>query len=168
MEITYQLTEKDFVQAYIAHRKRSPFGKWTYRVELSVMPLLAIAIIFGLVLQHGVRLTKDYFPFLWLVLLWILILEIWPRWTMKQQFRKQPGAHGPRAVTFDGDGTRWRWDGGSSEIEWKNYIRWIDGEDQFLFYTSPACFNILPTRNLQPAQVAELRELLNQNIRTAK
>jgi hypothetical protein len=87
---------------------------------------------------------------------------------MKQQFRKQPGAQGPRTVTFDTDGVHWRWDGGSADVAWKNYIRWTEGNNQILFYTSPACFNIVPKRALDAAQLAELREMLKQNIQLAK
>jgi len=166
--IAYQLSEKDFIAAYATHRKRKAFGKWINRIVFWLTLLVAAAIIFGLILQHGVRLTKDYLPFSCLVLLWILILEAWPRWTVKQQFRKQPGAQGPRTVSFDADGLHWLWDGGSADVAWKNYIRWAEGKDQILFYTSPACFSILPTRALDPVQLAELREVLKQNIRTAQ
>jgi len=54
--------------------------------------------------------------------------------------------------------------GGSNEMAWKNYIRWVQGNKQILFYTSPASFDILPTGNMEAAQLAELREMLKTNI----
>jgi len=62
-----------------------------------------------------------------------------------------------------GDGT-----GGAGDIEWKNYIRSVEGKNQILFYTSPACFNILPKRAVAEEQLRELRDLLKQNIRPGK
>ena len=165
MQITYQLTEKDFVEAYSTHRKRNPFGRWSRRIVSGIVVLAAAAIIIGLIAEHGIRPTKDSLPFFGLVVFWFAILWLWPRWTMKQQFRKQPGAHGPRMVTSDADGAHWRWDGGSGDIAWKNYIGWVEGKNQILFYTSPACFNILPVQGMLPQQVIDLRELLKQNIR---
>jgi len=99
--------------------------------------LVAVAIIFGLILQHGIQLTKDYLPLFGLVVFWFLILWAWPRWTMKQQFRKQPGAQGPRTVTFDADGVHWRWDGGSADVAWKNYIRWRKARIKFFSIPLP-------------------------------
>jgi len=69
---------------------------------------------------------------------------------------------------FDGTGAHWRWNGGTGDVEWRNYIRWVEGKNQFLFYTSPGCFNILPKRALNSDQLAELRDTLKQNVSVAK
>ncbi len=57
-----------------------------------------------------------------------------------------------------------RWNGGSSDVEWKNYVRAFEGKNQFLLYTSPACFNIIPKRVMTQEQLLELQRLLKQNI----
>jgi hypothetical protein len=77
---------------------------------------------------------------------------------------KQPGAQGQRNVLLDGSGVHWRWDGGCADIEWKNYVRSLEGKKQFLLYTSPACFNIIPKHALTPQELIELRALLKENI----
>jgi hypothetical protein len=118
MEISYELTEKDFSEALVVHRNRNTLSKWSRRIL----------------------------------------------WTMRRQFRKQPGAHGPRKVLLDSSGAHWRWNGGSADVEWKNYIRSVEGRNQILFYTSPACFNIVPKRALETEQLSEVREMLKQNI----
>lgn len=100
--------------------------------------------------------------------MWFLVLWWLPRWSMSRQFFKQPGAHGPRTLLLDELGAHWRWNGGSSDIEWKNYIRSVEGKSQFLFYTSPACFNILPKRALEAEQLVELRTLLKQHIPSSR
>ncbi len=69
---------------------------------------------------------------------------------------------------FDAEGTHWRWDGGSADIEWKNYIRWVEGKGQILLYRSPATFEMLPTRALLPEQLTELREMLGREIRNLR
>ena len=165
MQISFELNEKDFVQAYITHRERTPFGKWVNRILLWLVLLFMVSIIVGLILNiDGPRVAKEYLPLSCLAFFWILVLEAWPHWAMKRQFRKQPGAHGPRTLTLDADGTHWRWDGGSSDVAWRNHICWVEGRSQILFYTSPTGFNMLPKRALQPTQLAQLRELLKQHI----
>jgi hypothetical protein len=52
----------------------------------------------------------------------------------------------------------------SSQQSWKSYLRSVESKECFLLYTSPGCFNIVPKRVLQPAQVDELRELLRTHI----
>ena len=109
--------------------------------------------------------TKTLLPFFAVVALWLLLLAGLPlSLSARRQFLKQPGARGPRTVVFDDIGAHWRWNGGSSDIEWKNYIRSVEGENQFLLYTSPACFNIIPKRAIGEARLNEIQGLLKQNI----
>jgi len=125
-------------------------------------------VLFGFLVNPSAQMAKDLLPLLGLVIAWIAIIWILPRWSMRRQFLKQPGAHGPRTLLLDSTGAHWRWDGGSSDVEWRNYILSVEGKNQFLFYTSPACFNILPKRALAAAQLSEIRELLKQNIHIPK
>jgi len=65
---------------------------------------------------------------------------------------------------MDATGVHWRWNGGASDVEWKNYIRYVESKRQFLLYLSPAAFNMVPKRALTSEQVSEFRTLLAQNI----
>ncbi len=164
MQITYELTQKDFTESYVVHRNRGGWRKWSRRLFVWIGVLFTAFILLGFLVKPSVQAARNLLPFFALVGAWIVLLGIWPRWMMGRQFSKQPGAHGIRTVVFDVSGAHWRWNGGSSDVEWKNYIRSVEGQNQFLLYTSPACFNILPKRALAGEQLAELRELLKQNI----
>ncbi|MGA9040981.1 MAG: YcxB family protein [Terriglobales bacterium] len=168
MQIAYELTQKDFIEAYSAHRNRSPLSKWSRRIFICIAGLSTAVIALGFLVKPSVQAAKALLPFFGLFAAWILILWVLPRWTMRRQFLRQPGAHGPRTVLFDASGAHWRFDGGSSDIEWRNYIRSVEGKNQILFYTSPACFNILPKRAIAAEQLSEIRLLLKQSIQTRK
>jgi hypothetical protein len=166
MEITYELTQEDFTEAFTAHRSRSSAIRWVRIIAFWLVIAFASFVLYGSVRAHN---TKSLLPFFFLAILWLVVIwGIIPRWYMRRQFTKQPGAHGPRKLTLDASGAHWRWNGGSAEVEWRNYIRSVEGVNQILFYTSPSCFNILPKRALNPDQLVELRALLAQNIRREK
>jgi hypothetical protein len=168
MQIAYELTLKDFTQSYIAHRNRGVFRKWARRIFVWSAGLSMAFILFGFLIKPSAQMAKDLIPLFGLFFMWVAVLWLLPRWTMRRQFLQQPGAHGPRTVLLDATGVHWRWNGGTSDVEWKNYIKLVDGKDQLLFYTSPACFNILPKRALATEQLTEIRQLLTQNIKSPK
>lgn len=164
MQIMFELTEQDFVNAYKTHCNRGPSSKWRWAVWVCFL-VVFLGVIFHLITMD----TSDRSHYVLLAILaiaWFVVIRSLQLFNMRKQFRKQPGAHGPRTVVFDSAGAHWRWDGGSNEIAWKNYIRWVQGNKQILFYTSPASFDILPIGNMEAAQLAELQEMLKRNIQS--
>ena len=164
MQIEYELTQKDFTESYTVHRNRKGLTKWARRLFTWIVALFAIFILFGFAVKPSLEMARGLLPFFGLIVLWLGILWALPWWLMRRQFLSQPGAHGPRTAALDDSGTHWRWNGGSSDVEWRNYIRSLEGKHQILFYTSPACFNILPKRALTAEQLNELRGLLKERI----
>jgi hypothetical protein len=164
MEITYELTQKDFTESFVAHRNRRPFVKWARRSIVWVTLLGLAFLLFGSIRSGN---TRALLPFFGVVGLWLLVLAGLPMWWgARRQFLKQPGARGVRTVSFDDIGAHWRWSGGSSDVEWRNYVRSVEGKNQFLLYTSPACFNIVPKRALSQEDLSQVRSLLKQRILT--
>jgi hypothetical protein len=164
MQIDYELTQKDFTDSFAAHRNRNIVSRWLMRLFMSFAVVVGVFLAFGLIVKPNAQDTKNLMPFFLLIFLWIGVLRVLPRWNARRQFLKQPGAQGSRTVLIDASGVHWRWNGGSSDIAWKNYVRSLEGKNQFLLYTSPACFNIIPKRNLTPEGLLELRALLKQNV----
>jgi hypothetical protein len=164
MQIDYELTQRDFTDSFAAHRNRNIFSKWLTRLFMSFTIVLAAILVFGLIVKPNGQDAKTLMPYFVLAFLWIGITRVLPRWSALKQFSKQPGAQGPRTVLMDATGVHWRWNGGSSDVAWKNYVRALEGKNTFLLYTSPVCFNIIPKRFLTPEGLLELRALLKQNI----
>jgi hypothetical protein len=168
MQISYELTQNDFTESYSVHRNRKTWLKWARKIFIRIAVLFAAVILFGFLIKPSVQQAKGLAPLFVLIAMWIGVLWLLPRWMMRRQFLGQPGAHGPRSLTLDATGAHWRWNGGSSDVDWKNYIRWTEGKNQILFYTSPACFNILPKRAIAAEQLNAIRSMLTQNIEVAK
>jgi YcxB-like protein len=164
MQIQYQLTEKDFFEAFRTHRNRTTLKKWTMRTFFVLVLGFMAFLFYGSLLAHN---TRKLMPLFVITLLWVAFMVALPWWSARRQFRGQPKARGPKTLLLDSSGAQWQWDGGFTTTQWKDYIRWVEGKDQVLFYTSPVCFNILPKRALDSHQLDELRALLTQNIRPA-
>ena len=164
MQIDYELTQQDFIDSFAAHRNRNVFGKWLTRIFIWVVFGFAALLGVGLLVQRNAETAKALVPFFFLISFWIGIPRV-IRWrSARNQFLKQPGAQGPQSVSLDGAGVHWRWNCGSSDVAWQNYIRVVEGRKHFLLYASPACFNIVPKRALTPETLLELQSLLKQNI----
>ena len=168
MEISYELTEKDFRDAIIAHRNRTKSSKWAYRVLMILaMALLGINLI-GIVMRPITRSLPHDFPIAIIMLWGIGTLWCGPRLTAKRQYVKQPSAHGARTVLMDSDGIHWRWNEGTADNKWNHYVRFVESKDHFLIYSSPACFNIVPKRAMSVEDMANLRGLVAQNLPNSK
>lgn len=168
MQISYELTQRDFTEAYTVHRNRKIWSKWTRRVFIWIAGLSTAVVLFGFLVKPSWEQAKALMPLFVLVPMWIAVLWLLPWWLMRRQFLQQPGAHGAKTLTLSETGAIWKWNGGSSDVEWKNYIRYTEGKNQILFYTSPACFNIVPKRAIAPEQLSELRDQLKKYIQVAK
>jgi hypothetical protein len=164
MEATCQLTQKDFLDSLVAHRNCSPLREWSFRLMVILIFVVSGAGLIDVAMSPTRQSLTTVAPLFVLVALWAAVIWLSPRQSARKQFLQQPGAPGPRTVVLDATGAHWRWDGGSAEVEWKNYIQSLDSKGHFLLYTSPFCFNILPKRALTPDQVSEARALFAQNL----
>src|SRR5207248_6931538 len=67
-----------------------------------------------------------------------------PRVSARQQFSRTPSFSAPKAMSCNPDGILW--DGGSTELEWKSFIRLHETKRLLLLYTSPSFFQLVPKR----------------------
>jgi YcxB-like protein len=115
-------------------------------------------------MSRGSQLISGLAPVLLFLLVWAYLLWVAPWLSARTQFLKQPAAQGQRTGSFDGDGVKWQWEGGTSVVEWKTYIRWMESKNEILICSSPIQCGIVPKRALNAEQLSELRTLLTQKI----
>ncbi len=165
MTLTYELLQRDFYEALVAHRNRSAWTKWFLRFMVLVLVLAIGSVVFGAVLVPDLHFAKNNaFSLVLLGAFWTFFLWGQPWLAAKNQFGKQPSAQGPRTMSLDDGGIHWKWNGGSADIEWKNFVCFLDSKNQFLLYSSPACFNIVPKRALMPDQIDAFRQLVSAKL----
>jgi len=162
MELTYELTQMDFYESIVAHRTRSTTLKWAFRI-VSISLVVGAGLLILAVCLAATNLASVA-PIVIIAVGWLAVVWFLPRLAARTQYRKQPGAHGPKTVVLDDTGVHLRWDGGSADVQWKTYFRHLESKHQFLLYSSPVTFNMLPKRALTPEQVCELRAFLQQKL----
>ena len=162
VQVTFEFTQKDFFQSYVAHRKRSAVSKWSFRLLASLVFTLAVLFTVAAGTTHPAFSNVAMAVLSWGY--WALLLWGLPWWFARRQFQNHPMAHGARKIVADADGLHVAWTGGSANMNWSNLVRYIEAKNQFLLYTSPACFNIIPKRALTPEQLSDFRSLLQERI----
>ena len=164
MEVTYELRQRDFYDSLIAHRNRSALTKWGNRM-LSILAVVVVTIgLVGLFVQRNSQALSNLAGLSVLAGFWLALVWALPWWNAKAQFAKQPSAQGPRKMILDDVGIHWQWNGGSAEINWANFVRWVESDSEVLIYSSPVCFNMIPKRALSPTQLTDLRTRLSQHL----
>lgn len=163
VEITYDLTQRDFYDSLIAHRGRSSVSKWSFRLAFGLIFLLPAL---GLAILEIIPKTTlaTVVPLFVLAAFWAIFMWGVPWWSARTQFLQQPSAQGSKTMALDQSGIHWRWKSGQADVEWTNFIHFLESQTVFLLYTSPACFNIVPKRALSPEQTESLRDLLSEKL----
>jgi hypothetical protein len=166
MELTYDLTQRDFYDSFMAHRRRTPALMWSFRLLFGltfIFPVIGVAVL-ATDRQAEVVTVAPLFA---LAAFWAIFIWVIPWWSARSQFWQQPAAQGSKTMTLDGSGIHWRWRNGQAHIEWTNFIRFLESKTVFLLYTSPACFNIVPKRAFAPDQTDSFRSLLEEKLGAA-
>jgi hypothetical protein len=139
--------------------------KWAVRLFVAGLAGIAMTGVIVSATTHNTNAISNVFPLILLVLIWVALFWIAPWRGARTQFLKQPAVRGLRITVLDNTGVHQKWDGGSSDVEWKSYIRWLEAKNQILLYSSPVSFGMIPKRAMNDAQLSELRTLLTQNIK---
>ncbi len=165
MEITYELTERDFREAFVAHRNaRLAFRLATRMFGAGMVLLLLASVLAGILLPGGRQTLQSLMPVYLLFGAIVLVIWLGPWQAARSQFRGQPAARGPKTLTTTDSGMEWEGTTAKSEVHWPAYVRWCESNSMLLIYPSPALFVIVPKRAFTPEQLAEFRQLLEQNI----
>lgn len=161
MECTYTLTQQDIFEAIIATRNRKKWVKWCFRIIIPVSLILVGLSIFAFPLS---KLAANVLPLLAFLFIWLFMTWGSPWLVARTQFLKSPSLQGERTALFHDNGVQWNWDGGSSSVEWKTYIRWMETKNDVLLFTSPIQCAIVPKRALNTELLFQLRNLLSKHV----
>jgi hypothetical protein len=157
MEVRYQCTADDYVEAQRAHARKSSgyyvllvLGILSVLTGLTIM--LRVSLGSGLVVAFGGIFWLSWFP---------LFLS---RWRIKRDFRKHPNLGVPCALVADGDGLKTQSNVTQSQSAWRAYSKFLESPNLFLIYPGARMFFMVPKRAFSSVELEEFRRLLHQNL----
>jgi hypothetical protein len=162
MEVTYEVTKADLVDSVKAHRNRTAFSRWFPRIIATIAFVAAGVGLLQMASDRTNQTFSNFAPIFVLAALWAGIIWASPWLFAKRMFG--PSLKGPRTIQVDAGGLHLRWSGGKSDFAWNNFIRYLEGKNHFLLYTSRALFTVVPKRAFGAQQLFEFRTILAQNI----
>src|ERR1051326_2388530 len=104
MEISYTLTERDFVHAFYAHFMRVTVRRWYLWPLIIFLALILLSGISLLVLRPSQQTWSSVAPLFGVFGVWAALLLIIPRFSASKQFRGQPAAQGEKKAIIDSAG----------------------------------------------------------------
>jgi len=164
MQVTYELTPRDFLESFLAHRNRNTFVKWLFWLAAAVLFLVAGEALLLLATRPSIEILCRVALPVGLAAAWAALMWILPWWQARTQFAKYPPAQRSRTLLVDAMGVHWRWPGRAVDTPWNNVFRSLEAKNHFLLYTSPGSFNIVPKRALTPEELSDFRSLLAQHL----
>ncbi len=162
-QITYQVTEDDYINAQRLHRQRSSrwahFGRW-------------IMVLIGLAFAGLSLFTK-----LWWGVVVGLVYATMPWWMhrliseplARRQYRKYPAIHQPQTLGVNDNGVVCSSIAGESRLTWNLITRWTQDDNYLLLYVQPRLYFIIPKRADNAGTViGRLQQLLAQHLGPAR
>src|SRR5206468_9305517 len=109
--VTYQLSQRDFLDLHIAHRNRSVLAKWSFRLILSIAFIFLGLGLVSVAVRPNSQNLSGLVPMFAIPIMWAVLMWGSPWWAARNQFSKQSVAHGPRTMRLDSTGVHWRDEG---------------------------------------------------------
>jgi hypothetical protein len=164
MQLSYELTEQDFLEAQLFHRNRSR----AFLFLVAVMGIFAAFSAYNCLSRPQSDAISCLLPLVIVLAFWALALWWLPKRRPRSLYRNQPGVHGPMSLIVDDEGIQEKGALASSQAKWQSLIRWRETKNTFMIYPSPCTFYAVPKRAFTPEQLDEFRALLGNNVKPPK
>jgi len=166
MIFEYQLNEDDFVDAQRMHMRKA-LG----RVSRAAFVLFGIIIVSAIVVtiywftRGSSEVGHQLQPFVLFVTVGVLvILYIWSGIPYRRHFRKIRALQTPMKFAVNEDEVLASSARGEGKIAWTAFEDWRESKKNFLLYSQPNLFHVVPKRVMQSHQISVFRDLLKNRI----
>ena len=157
MEIKYQCSLQDYLEAQYAHCRRSPAY---YTILGCIFAFVGAVGTYQLVTEGYPR---GLLPFS-VIIFWVLLRFVYrPLW-FRRDFRKNPNFTREQTVRIDEDGLSYKNEVAQSEIKWSAFTRFRETANLFMLYSSARLFQVVPKRAFEGTLLEEFRKLLQRKV----
>ena len=158
MNITYQLSQEEYLQAVNLHQKQRHRA-----VKLAIYIALAtIIVVVGTDFSNTREIITNILAAFFSISFYMLFVRMIPAYQAKSIYTKSPILKNEITLRISGKGIRFDNKGKENTIPWSAFSKWKKDEKFYLLYTSPRQFNVIPTRVMSDIQKKEFDDYLEK------
>jgi hypothetical protein len=163
MNITYQLTPEEYLQAVNLHHQ-----KGTRLLRLAIYIALAtIIVLFGTDFSNTREIITNIIAAFFSIAFYMLFVRILTAYQARNVYRKSSILPYEITLHISGKGIRFDKMDTKGSIPWNAFQKWKSDDAFYLLYTNPRRFNVIPSRAFNEKQIKEfdayLQKYISQN-----
>jgi hypothetical protein len=160
MNITYQLTQDEYLQAVNLHHK-----KGRRAVTLAIYITLAtMIVIVGTDFSNNREIITNIIAAIFSISFYLLFVRILTAYQAKSVYQKSATLAHEITLHISGKGIKLDKNSNDISIPWSAFNKYKNDEQFYLLYTNPRRFNVIPTRALSEKQKEEFDAYLEKYI----
>jgi hypothetical protein len=160
MNITYQLTQDEYLQAVNLHHQ-----KGTRLLRLTIYIALAtVIVIFGTDFSNTREVITNIIAAFFSIAFYMLFVRMLTLYQARSVYKKSAVLPYEITLHISGKGIKFDKFSNKGSIPWSVFNKSKRDEKFYLLYTNPRRFNVIPTRALNEKQKKEFDEYLTKYI----
>ncbi|GIT97347.1 YcxB family protein [Sulfurovum sp. TSL1] len=160
MNITYQLTQEEYLQAVNLHHKK---GKRTFILAIYVM-LATLIVIVGTDFSNTREIMTNTIAAFFSISFYMLFVRVLSAYQAKNVYQKSTTLPNEVTLHISGKGIKLDKKRHHAAIPWRAFSQWKNDERFYLLYTNPRQFNVIPVRAMSEIEKKELNTYLQKYI----
>ncbi len=160
MNITYQLTQDEYLQAVNLHHKK---GKRVFMLAIYAM-LATVIVIVGTDFSNSREIITNSVAAFFSISFYMLFVRMLSAYQAKSVYQKSTTLPYEITLHISGKGIKLDKNSNDASIPWSAFSKWKNDEKFYLLYTNPRRFNVIPVRAMSEVQKKELDTYLRKYI----
>ena len=160
MNITYQLTQDEYLQAINLHHKT---GKRVFMLAIYAM-LATIIVMVGTDFSNTREIVTNIIAAFFSISFYMLFVRMLSAYQAKSVYQKSTTLPYEITLHISGKGIKLDKNSNDASIPWSAFNQWKNNDRFYLLYTNPRRFNVIPVRAMSTVQKKELDAYLRKYI----
>ncbi len=160
MNITYQLTQEEYLQAVNLHHKK---GRRVIILALYAI-IATLIIVVGTDFSNAREVINNIILAFFSISFYVLFVRMLSAYQAKNIYQKSPILPNKVTLHVSGKGIKLDKNRNHASIPWRTFSDWKSDGKFYLLYTNPRQFNVIPARAMSEIEKKELETFLKRYI----
>ena len=160
MNISYQLTQEEYLQAVNLHHKK---GHRLVMLAIYIV-LAAMIVVVGTDFSNTREIITNIITAFFSISFYMLFVRMLSAHQAKKVYQKSATLPYKITLKISGKGIKLDKNSNDASIPWSAFSKWKNDKQFYLLYTNPRRFNVIPVRAMSEIQKEELDAYLKKYI----